>query len=115
MQTIGLETLGEVYLFVAQFDRTCRYRVSDMDDLSKYFECSSLDMIEYVPDLKSLESKGLLVRRRSRESNILRQYFAVSDAVTAAVIENKPIGIAAKNDLKKMSILILASNLQKKF
>ena len=114
MQTIGLETLGEVYLFVAQFDRTCRYRVSDMDDLANYFDCSSLDIIAYIPDLKSLERKGLLVRRRSRESNILRQYFAVSDEIIAAV-ENKPIGIAAKNDLKKMSILILASNLQKKF
>ena len=91
MQTIGLETLEEVYLFVAQFDLTCRDRISNMDDLSNYFECSSLDMIEYVPALKSLESKGFLVRRGRRESNILKQNYAVRDAVMAAVIENKSI------------------------
>ena len=65
MQSVGLETMGEVYLFVAQFDLTCRDRISDMDDLASYFECSSLDMIEYVPALTSLESKGILVRRLS--------------------------------------------------
>ena len=67
MQTVGLESLEEVYLFVAQFDLTCRDRTSNMDDLSNYFECSSLDMIEYIPALKALERKGLLVRRRRRE------------------------------------------------
>ncbi len=93
MQTVGLETIEEVYLFVAQFDLTCQDRTSNMDDLARYFECSSLDMIEYVPALKSLESKGLLVRRRNREANILRQDYAVSDAVMAAVIENKSVSI----------------------
>ena len=38
MQTVGLESLEEVYLFVAQFDLTCRDRTSNMDDLSSYFE-----------------------------------------------------------------------------
>ncbi len=32
-------------------------------------------MIEYVPTLKSLESKGLLARRRNRETNIQRQNY----------------------------------------
>lgn len=60
MQTVGLESMEEVYLFVAQFDLTCRDKVSNMDNLSDYFECSSLDMVEYVPALKSLERKGIL-------------------------------------------------------
>ena len=66
MQTVGLESIEEVYLFVAQFDLTFRDRASNMNDLSNYFKCSSLDMIEYIPALKSLERKGLLVRRRGR-------------------------------------------------
>ena len=70
MQTVGLESLEEVYLFVAQFDLTCRDRTSNMDDLSSYFECSSLDMLEFIPALKSLERKGLLVRRYKREQHL---------------------------------------------
>ena len=89
MQTVGLESLEEVYLFVAQFDLTCRDRTSNMDDLSNYFECSSLDMIEYIPALKALERKGLIVRRRRREENIFKQDFAISDSVMAAIIENQ--------------------------
>ena len=93
MQTVGLESMEEVYLFVAQFDLTCRDRTSNMDDLSSYFECSSLDMLEYIPALKSLECKGLLVRRSKREDNIFKQDFVVSDAVMADIIENRPVTI----------------------
>lgn len=65
-----------------------------MDDLSNYFECSSLDMIEYIPALKALERKGLIVRRRRREENIFKQDFAVSDSVMAAIIENQSVEIS---------------------
>ena len=91
MDTVGLECLEEVYLFVAQFDLTCRDRTSNLDDLSSYFECSSLDMVEYIPALKSLERKGFLVRRRNKEENIFKQDFSVNDSVMAAIIENQPI------------------------
>lgn len=94
MKTVGLESMEEVYLFVAQFDLTCRDRTSNMDDLSRYFECSSLDMLEYIPALKSLERKGFLVRCRRREENIFKQDFAVNDRVMAAVIENRTIEIS---------------------
>lgn len=93
MRTVGLKTMEEAYIFVAQFDLTCRDRTSNMDDLANYFECSSLDMIEYVSALKSLEHKGYLVRRGRVEGNILRQDYAVSDTVMADVIENKPVKV----------------------
>ena len=93
MQTVGLESIEEVYLFVAQFDLTFRDRTSNMNDLSNYFKCSSLDMIEYIPALKSLERKGLLVRRRGRKENIFKQYFAISDTVMAAIIEDQSVQI----------------------
>ncbi len=96
METMGLETQEEAYLFVAQFDLTCRDKTSNMDDLANYFKCSLLDMIEYVPALKSLESRGILVRRGKRESNVLKQDYAVSDAVMVAVIENKGISTTKK-------------------
>ncbi len=91
MQAVGLSTMEEVYLFVALFDLSCRDSMAEMEDLARYFECSSLDMVEYAPALKSLESKGYLVRRGRREENILRQNFVVSDAVMAAIIDNEPV------------------------
>lgn len=103
MKTVGLESIEEVYLFVAQFDLTCRELTSSMDDLSNYFECSSLDMLEYIPALKSLEKKGLLVRRGRREENIFKQAFAMSDYVMAAVIENQPVTIR-KTDIEEVGI-----------
>jgi hypothetical protein len=51
-------------------------------------------MIEYIPALKALERKGLIVRRRRREENIFKQDFAVSDSVMAAIIENQSVEIS---------------------
>ena len=101
MRTVGLKTMEEAYIFVAQFDLTCRDRTSNMDDLANYFECSSLDMIEYVSALKSLEHKGYLVRRGRVEGNILRQDYAVSDTVMADVIENKPVKVGKVVEMDK--------------
>ncbi len=103
MQTVGLETMEEVYLFVAHFDLTCRDHASNMDDLATYFECSSLDMLEYISALKSLERKGLIVRRGNREDNIFKQDFAVSDTVMSAIIDNKPVTIG-KVDVSDVQI-----------
>lgn len=97
LKTVGLDTMEEVYLFMAQFALTCRGRVSNMDDLSGYLECSSLDMLEYVPALKSLERKGQIIRRNKREENICKQNFSISDAVMAAVIGDQAIKISNIN------------------
>ena len=91
MHTVGLESMEEVYLFVPYFDCTCKDDPSNLDNLTSYFECSSLDLIEYVPALKSLAGKGILVRCYGKENNIIKQNFCVSDIVMTAVIENRPV------------------------
>lgn len=91
LDTTGLETIEEVHLFVAYFDLSCRDQSSNIDDLAHYFSCTSLDMIEYVPALKSLERKGVLVRRGRIRDNILKQDFCMSDSVMSSVIDNQPI------------------------
>lgn len=93
MQTVGLDTREEACLFAALFDLTLKDKTTNMDDLSSYFSCSYLDVIEYVPALKSLEAKGLIVRRGRRESNIIKQDFIVSDAAMESVIGNQPVRI----------------------
>ena len=93
MQTVGLSTREEACLFAALFDLTLKDKTTNMDDLSSYFTCSYLDVIEYVPALKSLETKGLIVRRGTRERNILKQDFIVSDAAMKSVISNQPVRI----------------------
>ena len=93
METVGLESAEEAILFVAHFDLTCQGCTSNMHDLARHFGCSSLDMLEYVPALKSLERKGILMRCRRREENIMKQDFSVSDAAMAAVVDNQPVPI----------------------
>lgn len=102
MQTVGLESMGEVYLFVALFDQTCSERSSNMDDLARYFECSALDMVEYVPALKSLECKGLIMRQGRRQQSIFKQDFIVSNTVMADIIEGRQakIGTVAVVEVK---------------
>lgn len=92
-QKVGLETMEEVYLFVAFFDQTCKEQISSLTDLADYFDCSTLDMFEYVPTLTSLEKKGLIVRRSRRMPNIVRQPYEVSSEALEAITENRPITI----------------------
>ncbi len=93
MQTTGLETIEEVYLFVALFDRTCSDESSCMSDLSDYFKCSSLDMMEYIPALESLKRKGLIMRYGRTRPNILSQDFMVSNDAISAILENRPVSV----------------------
>ncbi len=103
MQTVGLETIKEVCLFVALFDRTSADNSSNMSDLSSYFSCSSLDMMEYIPVLKTLKQKGFIVPSGRKKTTILAQEFVVNDSVISAVIENKPITIYPTNNDSQLS------------
>lgn len=51
MRTVGLSSQEEALLFCAYFDKTCQGRCMDFDDVSHYFGCSTLDIMEMVPSL----------------------------------------------------------------
>lgn len=89
MQSIGLESLEEVYLFVALFYRTSIGKSSNMDNISNYFKCSSLDTTKYTSALKSLINKELIVRRGRKVDDIDKQKFVVSGDIFSTIMENK--------------------------
>lgn len=53
-ENVGLDNRNEVIIFTAMFDRSCRSKNSGIEDLASYFNCTQLDIMEYLPSLKSL-------------------------------------------------------------
>ncbi len=86
-----LSSKEEVMLFVAILDRQCSRRSSDFDDLSNYFECSALDIMEYVPAAKSLLSKGYICTDNVNGWEISKMNFEICLDVFAAIIEGKQV------------------------
>ena len=95
MHTVGLSSKEEAILFCAYFDKTCQGRSMDFEDVSHYFGCPTLDIMEMVPSVKSLLSKGYIVRARGLVddslANITRMNLVVEDSVFSAILGNAPV------------------------
>ena len=68
-------------MFTALFDRSCAGRCSDLGDLASYFGCTQLEVMEYVPFVKSLLEKGLVVQTDLSECRLTNQNFLVANHV----------------------------------
>lgn len=95
MHTVGLHSMEEAILFCAYFDKTCQGRSMDFEDVSNYFGCSTLDLMEMIPSVKTLLNKGYLTRSHglgnSIQANITRISLLVEDSVFLSVIGNSPV------------------------
>lgn len=89
MARIGLESREEAIMFAALFDRSCAGRASDLDDVAHYFGAAQLDVMEYVPALKSLIKKGLIAQTDLSECRLVQQNFMVTNYVIGCVLDNK--------------------------
>ncbi len=89
MSALDLESKDEAILFAALFDRSCAGRCSDLDDIASYFAASQLDVMEYVPALRSLENKGFIVQTNTGECRIGRKNFMVTNYVIGCILENR--------------------------
>ncbi len=98
-QRLGLDNKGEAVVFTALFDRSCAGRCSDLEDLSSYFGCTQLEVMEYVPFVKSLLEKGLVVQTDLSECRLTNQNFLVANHVIGSVLENR------RPELRKSRIL----------
>lgn len=87
--SLNLASKDEAIIFSALFDRSCGGRCSDLDDIASYFGASQLDVMEYVPALRGLEDKGLIVQTDTGECRIGRQNFMVTNYVIGCILENK--------------------------
>ena len=89
MQSLGLDSNDEAIIFAALFDRSCGGRYSDLDNIASYFGASQLDVMEYVPAIRSLEKKGFIIQIDRSECRVGRQNFMVSNYVIGCILENK--------------------------
>lgn len=98
--SLQLETREEAIVFTGIFDKSSGGRPTDMDGLADYFECSTLDMMEYIPAIKSLLNKGLISVWNEGECNVTKQDFEVSALVINYLIDNRLPSYEEVSDIK---------------
>ncbi len=86
-KAMSLRTNDEATVLVGIMDRQCSNESSDMSDLAEYFDCTSLDMMEYVPSAKWLQEKGYIKAENITEFNFTKMKFKLSSNVFNSVIE----------------------------
>ncbi len=87
----SLSTPEEALILVAIFDRQCSDCRSSLTDLSDYFDCAALDIMEFVPTVRLLVSKGYISAHDIHEQEITKMEFRVCTEVFSALVEGKPV------------------------
>lgn len=91
MTGVGLKTIRQAILFVPMFDNSCRCINTDMDDIANYLGCSTLDIVEYVPELNDMMTSGFIRQSDQDCIDIMRQSYIVNEDVLSAIIEGKKV------------------------
>ena len=86
---LGLDSREQAVVFTAVFNSSCADRSCDMDDMARYFDCSNLDIVEYIPAVRVLLERGLISVWNSGECNIVSQSFKISPPVLNAILDNR--------------------------
>ena len=87
----------QTIIFVAIFDRTSSGSNSDIDDISNYFECSTLDIVEHKKDFDKLLFSGLIEKVRNRREctvSFTSANFRVPSVVFEAILCGEPLSKA---------------------
>ncbi|MGM9791613.1 MAG: ATP-binding protein [Candidatus Cryptobacteroides sp.] len=87
---LGTGTMQTV-IFSAIYDRCAGGSYSDIDDLARYFECTSLDIVSHKRELEEMLIRGL-IELANDKMQFIRYQFKVSDPVFDAIIDGKAIG-----------------------
>lgn len=86
---LSLTGKEEAIIFTALFDRSCAGYNCDIDDIATYFGCAQLEIMEYMPAIKSLLDKGYIVQTDLGECRLTRQSFMVTNYVIRCILENR--------------------------
>lgn len=88
-ERLGFSGRGEAIVFTAIFDKVCSGRFCDLDDMANYFDCTHLDIMEYIPDIRSLLGRGMVSVWNSGECNVVNQRFQVPAPVMNCLLDDK--------------------------
>ncbi len=97
MQLTGLETMEEVMVFVAIFDRQCTDTKSTLWDLADYFACSAMEAMTLAPALESLQEKGFLHTINKEEKDVKKKGFSIPTDVFNAIVNGNEIHPVPQN------------------
>ncbi|MCD8203085.1 MAG: hypothetical protein LUD48_05555, partial [Prevotella sp.] len=87
----SLTTNEEVMILVSIMDRQCSDFSTDMPDMARYFDCTSLDIMDFAPSIKSLLKNGYIEVQDEMETNIVKMEFRLPQNVFTNIIENKEL------------------------
>lgn len=113
---LGLENREEALVFIPIFESECRGRTCDFDDMSRMYDCTILDMMEYTPAVKNLLDKGLIYinTHGMKTCKIVEQSFGVTPVVLNSIIDNKTPNLEVveekTSDFDRYALCSLVSN-----
>lgn len=90
-QALSLDNQEQAMMLVVILDRQCSQRDSDIDDLSSYLGCSTLDVVEYVPALLSLQAKGFIEVTNREDTPIATRQYQLCEDVFNAIVEGREV------------------------
>jgi hypothetical protein len=100
-EALGLDNKEQAMLFVVIFDKSCSSKTSDIDDIANYLDCSSLDAIEYVPELNKLLEKGIVKQWWEKNENMMQRQYTMNNDVMVSIVEGKKMPKNIKRESKK--------------
>jgi len=66
----------------------------DFKDLTEYFDCNPMKLLEYSSDFDNLYSKGIFIKEKSRygiKLALSNDQFTINEKVTEAILNNMPL------------------------
>lgn len=113
-RALSLDNQGEAMMLVAILDRQFSQQSTGIDELSEYFACATLDVIEYVPALLSLQEKGYIETVNGEEEQVVKRQFQLHEEVFSAIVEGrevKPVAAGTAQEFDRFDFCAKASAL----
>ncbi len=93
-ESLSLSSIEEAIVFVAVFDRQCGGAATTIEDLSSYYDCSTLEVVEFTPHIKTLRERGLMSLDNPSEHMVMEQSFKISIDIMNMIIEGREVSIS---------------------
>ena len=97
---LQLDTTEQVLAFVAVFDRLSMGRKTDVDDLTDFYNCTSMEALEMAPAMLQLAEKGLIYNADVEEHMVTRMRFLVESDVMDCILEGSPLVVVSRKERK---------------
>ncbi len=88
-EAASLSADEEAVAMAVIMDRQCSDNSTNLADMADYFNCTTLEAMEYAPAIKALQAKGYIKADEADEYNITKMAFKLTPVVFANVLEGR--------------------------